>query len=177
MGEGSFAFHPMGDGAHSAIADIGTVSEKGQMDSIVNAVRWEPTRPMPELPLAVFDLAWSASGELTCVGKYPDYLNPPAEGIIIKFNGVHAFMSFDEYSDVLDAMRVRVPALATPVPYGGCWPFAEIVGSPWTTEVTGRDGTIDPTNYRHWVVLTMNQALHVMAHVNSMPEFVEWVAR
>jgi hypothetical protein len=119
------------------------------MNSIVSAIRWEPTCPMPELPIGAFDLTWSASGELTCVGNYPDYFNNPAKAIIIKFTNVHAFMSFDENSDVLDAMGLSVPALEEPAIYGGCWPFAEIVGSPWTTEVTRRDGATDPENYRH----------------------------
>jgi hypothetical protein len=147
------------------------------MSSIPEAIRWEPTYSIPELPLAAFDLTWNADGVLTCVGIYADHFPEAPEGVRLRFTGVHAFMSFDLHSDILVTMGIAVPALAQPVPYGGCWPFAELVGSPWTVEVTGRDGTIEPAKFRHWLILSQDATLHVMAHLNCTPEFVEWISR
>jgi len=115
-------------------------------------------------------------GRLTCEGLYSDVLNPPFKGVVVAFADVHAFMSFDEYADYLYDKDVSVPRLAKPALYGGCWPFVEVLASPWLTEVTDRDGTLEATSYRHWAILAMDQTLHVMAHKNSVPAFEGWLA-
>jgi hypothetical protein len=117
----------------------------------------------------------SADGLIVCEGLYPADLNPPARGIIITFEDTHAFMSFEEFSDYLEGINVDVPALAEPVPYGGCWPFIEIVASPWLAEVAARNGGLDIADFRHWAILTRDQTLHVMGGSRSAPAFSGWL--
>lgn len=138
-------------------------------------IRWVPTGNTPELPLTAFNMTWSADGRIVCEGLYPAELNPPSKGIVISFENTHAFMSFEEYSDYLEGINVDVPSLAEPVPYGGCWPFVEVLASPWLVKVATRDGAVQVSDYRHWAVLTRNQTLHVMAHSGSTPTFERWL--
>lgn len=138
-------------------------------------VRWTPTDQIPELPLSAFNLTWSAGGRLICEGLYPDELSAPARGIVISFDDTHAFMSFDEYADYLEGLRLVVPALVEAVPYGGCWPFVEVLASPWLLEVAERDSGVEVGDFRHWAILTRNQTLHVMARSHSNPTFEGWL--
>lgn len=138
-------------------------------------IRWTPVDHTLELPLSAFNLSWSAEGRLVFQGLYPSELNPPKKGIILSFSNTHAFMSFDEYSDYLDGMKVDVPALARPVPYGGCWPFGEVLDSPWLLEVAERDGALKVADFRHWVILTRDQTLHVMERSRNAPTFEGWL--
>ena len=138
-------------------------------------IRWTPADQTPELPLSAFDLTWSADGQLICKGVYPQELIAPVRGIVISFDDPHAFMSFEEYSDYLEGMELVVPELAAPVPYGGCWPFVEVLGSPWSVEVAARDVILEVSELRHWAILTRNQTLHVMTNASSTPTFVGWL--
>jgi len=138
-------------------------------------IRWTPVDHTPELPLSAFNLTWSAKGRLVLQGLYPSELNPPTKGIVLLFSNTHAFMSFDEYSDYLDGMKVDFPALANPVPYGGCWPFLEVLDSPWLLEVAARDGTLEVADFRHWMILTRDQTLHVMERSCNAPTFEGWL--
>ncbi|MCH2239236.1 MAG: hypothetical protein A2792_09430 [Sphingomonadales bacterium RIFCSPHIGHO2_01_FULL_65_20] len=138
-------------------------------------IRWSPVDHAPELPLSAFNLIWSSSGSLILQGLYPTELNPPTKGIVLSFSNTYAFMSFDEFSDYLNGMKVEVPALVKPVPYGGCWPFLEVLGSPWLREVVERNGTLAVTDFRHWVIVARNHTLHVMEHSRSAPTFEGWL--
>lgn len=129
----------------------------------------------PELPLSAFNLTWNSKGRLVVQGLFPSELNPPTKGIILSFSSTHAFMSFDEYSDYLEGMKIAVPALAKPVPYGGSWPFLEVINSPWLLEVAERDGTLEVADFRHWVILTRDQTLHVMERSCCAPVFEGWL--
>ncbi len=145
------------------------------MTTPATIIRWTPTDHTPELPLSAFNLTWSSDGRLICEGLYPDGLNAPLRGIIISFDDTHAFMAFDEYSDYLEGMNVAVPALAEPVPYGGCWPFVEVLASPWLIEVAARDAAVQVADFRHWAILTRNQTLHIMARSHAAPTFERWL--
>lgn len=138
-------------------------------------IRWSPVDNAPELPLSAFNLVWSSRGSLVLQGLYPSELNPAMKGIVLSFSNTHAFMSFDEFSDCLNGMKVDIPALAKPVPYGGCWPFLEVLGSPWLLEVVERDGTLDVADFRHWVIVARDHTLHVMERSHSVPTFEGWL--
>jgi hypothetical protein len=144
------------------------------MPTPTTVIRWIPAANTPELPLSAFNLSWSADGQLICEGLYPEGLSAPARGIVISFADVHAFMSFEEYSDYLEG--TVVPALTKPVLHGGCWPFVEVIASPWVVEVAARNGGFGIADFRHWAILTRNQTLHVMTSSECVPTFAGWVA-
>jgi len=70
-------------------------------------IRWSPVDHAPELPLSAFNLIWSSSGSLILQGLYPTELNPPTKGIVLSFSNTNASMSFDEFSDYLNGMKVE----------------------------------------------------------------------
>lgn len=162
-------------GSYRPIADLRVPAHKLSMPMPTTVVRWTPADHTPELPLSAFSLTWSADGRLICEGLYPEEFHAPASGIVISFDDAHAFMSFEEYSDYLEGMNVVVPALARPVPYGGCWPFVEVLASPWLVEVAARNGSLQVSDFRHWAILTRNQTLHIMARSESVPTFEGWL--
>jgi hypothetical protein len=131
---------------------------------------------MPELPLSVLDMTWSADERVVCSGTYPQELAPPHKGLRVAFDNVHAFMMFEEYSDPWEASNIEFPALATPVPYGGCWPFVEMVGSSWLLEVARRNPIFASSTYKHLMIVSRNHTLHIMAPENSPPAFLGWLS-
>ena len=145
------------------------------MNRIVEIARWEPHGSLPELPLGAFNLTWIADEErLVCVGLYSSTSKRPAEGIVVEFNEVHAFKVLDEQSNGLSEIGAEPPPLREPAAYGGAWPFAEILLSPWIIQMAESDGALNITHLRHWVVVTPNQVLHVAAHFKSEPHFTGW---
>ena len=146
-----------------------------QMNRIVEVARWEPHGSLPELPLGALNLTWNAEeGRLVCVGLYSSNSKRPAEGIVVEFNEVHAFKVLDEMSNGLCEMGAEPPPLREPATYGGVWPFAEILLSPWIIQMAESDGSLNITHLRHWVVITPSQTLHVAAHFESEPHFTGW---
>ena len=103
-------------------------------------IRWTPVDHTPELPLSAFNLTWSAEGRLVLQGLYPSELNPPTKGIVLLFSNTHAFMSFDEYSDYLDGMKVEIDDLGEQVAAPDLWDDVERA-----TSITGRLSTLQGT--------------------------------
>lgn len=148
------------------------------MTRIVEIARWEPQSHLPELPLGGFNLSWIAGeGRLVCTGLYDDATSKrPAEVIVIEFDEVQAFMALDEHADGLREMGVEPPPLHQRATLPGYWPFAEVLLSRWVMEMAERDGASNITHFRHWVVVTRNQTLHVAAHFEGQP-LVHWVVQ
>jgi len=138
--------------------------------------RWEPHPELPELPLSAFDLSWSANRTLVCSGYYGHNSTPEYGGVIIEFEDVHAFASFDGFSDTLLSYQEHPLPLKGPVPYGGNWPFVEVVGSHWAQDIIDEHGGMPHTHdFTHWCILTFDQTLHVMAHRKPEPVFKGWI--
>ena len=136
---------------------------------------------MPELPLSVFELACDQStiafkGIFTVFGGRPEFahLVHGRRGVQLRFDGVFAYKSYDESSDFLLGAATPPPSLKEPVPYGGCWPFAEVRNSAWIDRVVKRDGTREAAEFRHWSIFAINHSLHVMTRAEYPPRFVTW---
>jgi hypothetical protein len=139
-------------------------------------VRWEPAAGLPELPLSAFDLTWSHDGTLLCTGLYGHNSTDDYKGVMVAFEGVHAFASFDGFSDILLNYSEHPLPLKVPVPYGGCWPFVEVQGSRWVRDIVDEhSGMPDTQRFVHWSVLTYDQTLHVMAPKGLPPLFKGFV--
>jgi hypothetical protein len=96
--------------------------------------------------------------------------------LIEQFDGVHAFASFDGFSDVLVNGREDWPALKAPVLYGGAWPFAEVRDSNWVKAIADEHcGFGNPPGFTHWAVVTYDQTLHVMAPSDHEPSFKRFI--
>lgn len=139
-------------------------------------VRWEPVSNLAELPLASFDMTWS-DRTLVCSARYGLNSTEECKGLIIQFEDVHAFASFDGFSDILLNERQHLLPLKIPVLYGGCWPFLEVEGSRWVKEITAEHGGLpEEPEFAHWAVITFDQTLHVMAPKHSKRTFVGWIS-
>lgn len=145
------------------------------MEIIPTTRRWSPAQSTPELPLSVLDMTWATDGRIVCSGLYPQELNSPHKGIRVAFEDVHAFMMFEDYSDPWGTSGIEFPALVTPVPYGGCWPFVELVDSSWLSEASSRNSIISSSTYKHLMIVSRNHTLHVLVPENSPPAFLDWL--
>lgn len=138
--------------------------------------RWEPASELPELPLSAFDMSWTADRILICRGYYDADGGSGPEGLILEFRKVHAFASFDGFSDTLLSWNKHLLPLEVPVRYGGCWPFVEVQGSNWVNDVAGENGGLhDDHGYTHWAVIAYDQTLHIMAPSEPTPSFAGWI--
>ena len=139
-------------------------------------LRWEPIIDLPELPLSAFDMTWSADRTLVCSGFYGHNSTENYRGLIIHFEDVHAFASFDGFSDTLLSHNEHLLALKHPVPYGGCWPFVEVESSRWVSDIADEHGGLAGSHcYTHWSIITFDQTLHVMAPNTPKPRFAGWI--
>ena len=165
--------------AHEHIGDFSHPSYDHAMDRLYapgEIVRWEPSTDIPESPLSAFDLTWSADRTLECRGHYGHNSTEGRKGIIVRFEDVHAFASFDGFSDTLLSYRDHLPPLKKSVPYGGCWPFVEIRDSRWVKDIADEHCSLgDQHRYTHWSILTFDQTLHVMAPSDPQPQVMGWL--
>ena len=86
------------------------------MDEVI---RWEPRDDLLELPFSAFDLTWTADRSLTCEAYYGATVPKAYRGVRIRFDEVHAFASFDGFSDPLISYQTGLVPLREPVAYGG----------------------------------------------------------
>jgi hypothetical protein len=67
---------------------------------------------------------------------------------------------FEENMDVIREADDFVP-LETPYPYGGSWPYLEVLQSTWVEKLTHEDGGWTPAHFRHFVLTSRNGHLHI----------------
>lgn len=148
------------------------------------AVRWVPVEGLPELPLGAFDLTYTASeNRLTVRACFRDISNwfpqfePPAEGVIVEFEGVLAFKAYQEFNDPHYAGNLELPQLAEKLPYGGTWGFIQMLASSWLERLANRNGAWEACSASHWIVKTGDMVLHVATDLTAQPVFKGWIAR
>ena len=111
-----------------------------------------------------------------CSGFYGHNSTDDYKGVLLGFEDVHAFASFDGFSDILLNYREHPIPLRAPVLYGGCWPFVEVEGSLWIRDIVDEhSGMPDRHDFTHWAVITFDQTLHVMAPKSAPPSFKGWL--
>lgn len=135
-------------------------------------IRWEPRHALPELPFSAFEMTWAADRVLICRAYYGVTVPKEYQGAITRFDAVHAFASFDGFSDPLISYYDELIPLEQAVPYGGYWPFVEVQSSQWVAEIAAEHGGLDPTGWRHLAITTFDQTLHVMTC--KAPEVEFW---
>jgi hypothetical protein len=133
--------------------------------------RWQPTGDIPELPLTIFDLAWEGGEErLVVKAQYVGDTGSDTWGeATIEFEAVWSFKVYEEFMEPFEeAGAYEWPQLAAPVPYGGCYPFVEVMGSTWLSRLAQR--RVAGPELRHFLVASRNMNLHVAAQRGFHPK-------
>jgi hypothetical protein len=118
--------------------------------------RWDPVEGLPEASLSGFELIYRPSGVSVSCWYYADQ---PIESVHIVFDGMHAFKVYNEFSDPWLAHKPSLPEL---VDGTATWPFQLVHNSHWIMRVVERNGGLSIGDWRHFVICTKSDQLHVM---------------
>jgi hypothetical protein len=130
-------------------------------------VRWYPAEGLPDRPAELVDLNWQG-GQLRLIATvyYATSRDEEDASVVLVFEGALAFAMFEENMDVI-TRAAPVPQLAEPYPYGGTWPYVEVLQSPWIEELAYQHGVWEVDQLRHFVITSRNMHLHVGCLRNS----------
>jgi len=130
--------------------------------------RWEPIPGLPEYPIGA--VRFSYDGELLSITAA--YAQDPSSRILRLDFCVRAFKAYEEQSDPWMEEQPSQPELNNPTLNTWVWPIQEISNSKWLQRIIARDGGIDDYPWRHFVIVSGDKTLHVMA---GEPEHVELI--
>lgn len=140
-------------------------------------LKWVPDPDLPERPAELIDVDWQAGHQrLMATVSYATNRNEEDASAILIFEGVFSFAVFEENMDVLRTANDFVP-LSEPYPYGGSWPYIEVLQSTWVETLTRGDGAWTSDHFRHFVITSRNIHLHVACLRTSEPTCVPSIAR
>ena len=132
-------------------------------------VRWTPTESLPERPAEVVDLGWQGR-ELRVLATvyYATSRDEEGASAVLIFEGTLSFAVFEENMDFIIG-AAELPQLAEPYPYGGTWPFVEMLQSSWLQDLADQHCGWKADDLRHFIVSTRNMRLHVACLRTSGP--------
>jgi hypothetical protein len=121
-------------------------------------IRWEPVPGLPEHPIGA--VRFSYDGETlatTCA-----YSAGCDKLLTLRFSP-RAFKAYDEHSDPWMEQKPPQPIVDNPRSNAWTWPLQEVRNSRWLARVVARDGGIDDFAWRHFVIVSADLCLHIMA--------------
>lgn len=124
-------------------------------------LKWVPDPNLPERPADIIDLNWQARYQrLIATVSYGTSLNEEDASAILIFGGVFTFVMFEENMDLIRTNADYVP-LAKAYPYGGSWPYLEVLQSSWLADLVQQHGAWTADHFRHFVITSRNMHLHI----------------
>jgi hypothetical protein len=130
--------------------------------------RWEPIPDLPELPIGAVRFSYDGH-RLTITAAYAQ---DPSNRILRLDFHPRAFKAYEEQSDLWMEEQPPQPELNNPELNTWVWPVQEIRNSKWVQRIIARDGGIDEYPWRHFVIVSGDKVLHVMA---GQPDVVELI--
>ena len=128
--------------------------------------RWEPIPDLPEYPIGAVRFSYDGD-RLSITASYA--LDPSSRILRLDFYP-RAFKAYEEHSDPWMEEKPSQPKVDNSALNTWVWPVQEVRNSRWLQRVTERDGGIDDVAWRHFVIVSGDKTLHVMA---VEPENVE----
>lgn len=135
-------------------------------------LKWVPDPNLPERPATLIDLNWQAGNQrLIATVTYATNRHEEEASAVVIFEDVFAFAGFEENMDIIRNDTDWVP-LAAPYPYGGSWPYIEMLGSSWLAELVQQHGAWTVEDLRHFVITSRNMHLHIASMQTCDPTCV-----
>jgi hypothetical protein len=122
-------------------------------------IRWEPIPGLPKCPIGA--VRFSYDGERLSITAA--YAYDESDRILRLDFSPNAFKAYEEHSDPWMEEKPTQPEVINSALNTWVWPLQEVLNSRWLNRVIARNGGIDSYPWRHFVIVSGDKILHIMA--------------